>query len=214
MTGNHMTQGRVSRTARIIAWSLPICLATWTGSASHADATAVQATCTGSMPDGWTFAAQAQEARFLHVVWTGPLGQTRVVLLAPYSVNADGFPVFTGTMQDNNEVTLVDRSGGSPSDGSEIMVYSEGSGWSQATCRLLGAEDAAEASVSDDVQRNILGLRDARATNWLQRGGFRRERVVEFTRSSKTERWARAQDERIDVIFYGGIVSDVILVTE
>jgi hypothetical protein len=117
-------------------------------------------------------------------------------------------------MQDSNEVTLVDRSGGSPADGSEIILFSEQSGWSQAACRLLDTPDVGEASLSGEIQQNILGLRDARATNWLQRNGFRRERIVEFTTSSKTERWARAQDERIDVIFYGGIVSDVIGVAE
>lgn len=214
MSGDTMTLGDIPRPARTIAWSLLLCFATLTGSASRADATGVLAACTGSMPDGWTFAAQAQEARFLHVIWTGPRGQTRVALLAPYSVNADGFPVFTGTTQDTNEVTLVDRSGGSPSDGSEIMVYSERSGWLRATCRLLGTPDAGEESLSDDIQRNVLGLRDSRATNWLQRMGFRRERVIELAGSSKTERWVREQDERIDVVFYGGLVSDVNLAAE
>lgn len=214
MFGDTMTLGDISGAARIVAWSLTICIATLTGNASRADADGLQATCTGSMEDGWTFAAQTQDTQFLHVIWTGPQGQTRVALLAPYSVNADGFPVFTGTMQDTNDVTLVDQSGGSPAADSGIMVYSEPWGWMQGTCRILDTANAGETFFSDDIQRSILGLRDARATNWLQRNGFGRERVVEFTRSSKTERWSRAPDERIDIIFFGGIVSDVILVAE
>lgn len=209
-----MTAASFSRAARTIAVSLPICLAALFGSASRIDAAGVQAMCSGSTQDGWTFAAQTLDARFLHVMWTGPQGQTRVALLTPYSVNADGLPVFTGIMQDIYEVVLVDQSGASPADGSEIIVYSEQWGWSQGVCRLLGSAEAGAASPPDDVQRSIHGLRDARATNWLQRNGFRRERIVEFTRTSKTERWAKAQGDHIDVIFYGGIVSDVVLVGE
>jgi hypothetical protein len=212
MTGDNMTAVDVPRTARAFALTLSVCLAALLADASRADADGQQATCTGTFPDGWTFAVQTLDARFLHVIWTGPAGQTRVAPLSPYSVNADGFPVFTGMMQDVTEVILVDRSGGSLADGSGIMVYSEQWGWSEGECRMLDTAPEDAASLSDDIQRRILGLRDARATNWLQRNGFSRERIVGSTRSSKTVRWARAQGDRIDVIFYGGVVSDVVLV--
>ncbi|MCE8522768.1 hypothetical protein KBY24_14775 [Ruegeria pomeroyi] len=180
----------------------------------NAAAEGLKTSCAGTLPNDWTFAADAIDNRFLHIVWTGPLGQTRVSVLTFYSTNADGFPVFAGTLQDTIEVMLVDGSRGAPTEGTEIMVMSEDWGWHSGVCRQLGVDMQTDTLSASFISQKISGLRDTRATNWLQRNGFRRERTLGAWRAGTSERWLGNQGQRLEIVFQNGFVSDVISVLE
>jgi hypothetical protein len=168
-----------------------------------------QVSCSGSLPNGWTFAAEALDGRFLHIIWTGTQGQTRVSLLSHYTINADNAAVFRGTLQDAIEITLVDTSGGIPMTGTEVAVFADEWGWFAGTCRQIGGA-APEGLLSTEVIRhNLMGTRDSSATNWLRRNGFSLVRVVTHSSNGKTERWQQDPTYPIDVVFAGGRVADV-----
>ena len=170
----------------------------------------MQVTCAGTLPNGWTFAAESLDGRFLHILWTGTQGQTRVSVLSYYATNADGFPVFTGTLQDAIEVALLDMSGGAPATGTEIMVHSEEWGWHPGMCRELGGQTPDGVLSVEVIRQNLVGTRDTTARNWLRRSGFTLVRVVEINGDGKTERWQQNPSYPVDVVFDGSIVSDVI----
>jgi hypothetical protein len=169
-----------------------------------------QVTCTGSLPNGWTFAAEALDGRFLHIIWSGTQGQTRVSLLGYYATNADGFPVFRGTLQDALTVAVVDRSGGAPATATEVDVYAEDWGWSQGACRELGRTAPEGVLSTDAILQSLVGTRDSSASNWLRRNGFTRVRVLTHSGTGKIERWQQDPRYPVDVVFSGTIVSDVI----
>lgn len=170
--------------------------------------------CAGEVPNGWTFAAEALDGRFLHVIWTGTIGQTRVSTLTFYATNADGSPVFTGTLQEAIDVSLVDLSGGSPATGSEVLVHAEDWGWFPGTCRELGRETPAGVMPAEAIRRALVGSRDASATNWLRSNGFSLVRVLELTKTGKTERWQQDPAYAVDVVFDNRFVSDVVVPVE
>ena len=170
----------------------------------------VQANCSGTLPNGWTFAAEALDGRFLHVIWSGTQGQTRVSLLSYYSTNADGFPVFRGTLQDAIKIALVDMSGGTPATGTEVMIFSEDWGWFPGTCRQLGSDTPEGVLSTEVILQNLVGTRDSSASNWLRRNDFTRVQIVTHSSTGKTERWQQDSSYPVDVVFYGTIVSDVI----
>lgn len=190
---------------KYLAFSLMILV-----SPSSAEEMTTQTICNGSAPDGWTFQADAIGDQFLHLVWTGALGQNRATILTFYNENTDGYPVFRGLFQKDVEVLLVDKSGGNPGDETEAMVYSREWGWNTGKCRQLKKETAIETADSSEVRRSLLGSRDASAANWLRRNGFSLGNVVEITRTGKVERWGREQDGHVYVVFYNGIVSEVL----
>jgi hypothetical protein len=169
-----------------------------------------QANCTGTLPNGWTFAAEALDGRFLHIIWTGNEGQTRVSLLSYYSTNADGFPVFQGTLQDALNIALVDKSGGTPATGTEVEVFSEDWGWFPGVCRQLGSNVPEGFFSTEAIRQNLVGTRDSTASNWLRRNGFTRLQIVTHSIDGKTERWQQDPSYPVDVVFSGTMVSDVI----
>lgn len=169
-----------------------------------------QVGCAGILPNGWSFAAEALDGRFLHIIWTGPQRQTRVSVLSHYATNVEGFPVFLGTFQDSLEITLVDRSGGIPTTGSEVAVFSEDYGWFAGTCQARGGAAPEGVLSSEVIRRNLVGTRDSAATNWMRRNDFALVRLVELTTTGKTERWQQDPGYPVDIVFYGGVVSDVI----
>jgi hypothetical protein len=170
----------------------------------------VQANCTGTLPNGWTFAAEALDGRFLHIIWTGTEGQTRVSLLSRYSTNAEGFPVFQGTLQDALKIALVDRSGGTPATGTEVVVFSEDWGWFPGVCRQLGSNPPEGLLPTEVIRQSLVGTRDSTASNWLRRNGFTRLQIVTHSVDGKTERWQQDPSYPVDVLFSGILVSDVI----
>lgn len=177
---------------------------------SGAQALGDQVGCAGTLTNGWSFAAEALDGRFLHVIWTGPQGQTRVSVLNYYATNAEGFPVFQGMFQDAIEIALVDRSGGTPATGTEVAVFSEEYGWFTGTCQARGSAAPEGVLPTEVIRQNLVGTRDSGATNWLRRNDFALVRVVELTATGKTERWQQDPSYPVDVVFYGGVVSDVI----
>jgi hypothetical protein len=184
------------------------------GTAAMAQTLGVQVTCTGSVPNGWTFAADALDGRFLHVIWTGPQAQTRVSVLTYYATNADGAPVFNGALQDAIAITLVDGSGGTPATGSEVAIYASEWGWMTGTCRQLGGATPDGLLSTEVIRQNLLGTRDAAGTNWLRRNGFALARVVSLAADGKTELWQQDASYPVNVIFAGGRIVDVISVAE
>lgn len=203
-----------ARTKRLVPdWAAcAIVLAALVGFVKPVDAqtSGLQVNCTGTVPNGWTFAAEAVDGRFLHVIWSGTQGQTRVSLLSHYSTNADGFPVFRGTLQEAIQIALVDSSGGTPATGTEVMVYSEEWGWFPGACRQLG-NDAPEGLMSTDVIfQNLVGTRDSTASNWLRRNGFTRVQIGTHSGTGKTERWQQDPSYPVDIVFSGTLVSYVV----
>jgi len=174
----------------------------------------MQVSCTGSLPNGWTFAAEALDGRFLHIIWTGMQGQNRVSVLGYYATNADGAPVFHGTLQDAIEIALVDGSGGAPVTGTEVAIYSDEWGWFTGTCRQLGSEMTNVLLSTEVIRQNLVGTRDAAATNWLRRNNFVLTRVVTPSIGNKTERWQQDAMYSVHVVFAGGRVTDVISAPE
>lgn len=174
----------------------------------------LQVSCTGSLPNGWTFAAEALDGRFLHIIWAGMLGQNRVSVLDYYATNADGAPVFHGTLQDAIEITLVDGSGGSPVTGTEVAIYSGEWGWFTGTCRQLGSETPSGLLSTEVIRQNLVGARDAAATNWLRRNNFVLARVVTLSGGNKTERWQQDAMYPVHVVFVEGRITDVISAPE
>ena len=179
-------------------------------SPSSAEETVSQAICSGSVPNDWTFQADAVGEQFLHIVWTGSLGQKRVSVLNFYNENTEGYPVFSGLFQKDIEILLVDKSGGRPGDDTEILVFSREWGWNTGKCRKLDNIISAETTKSNEVRKSLLGSRDTSAANWLRRNGFTLGNVVEITRAGKVERWRSEQDSHVYVVFYNGVVSDVL----
>ncbi len=169
-----------------------------------------EVSCSGALPDDWTYAAHAVDGRFLHIIWTGPAGQTRVSPMSYLSTNADGSPVFGGTLQDTIIVTLVDASGGAPATGTEIVIHSEQYGWFPATCQTL--EDATPYGVisAEVIRQNLIGTRDTTATNWLRRNDFTLVRTTSGSGDIRIERWQQDPSYPVDVFYSGSIVSDVL----
>ena len=174
-----------------------------------AQALGVEVSCIGTLPNGWSFAADALDGRFLHIIWSGTSGQSRVSLLTPYSTNAEGFPVFLGSLQDAIKITLVDQSGGAPATGTDVVVFSEDWGWFPGACRQLGGETPDSVFSTEVIRQHLVGSRDATASNWLRRNDFTRVEVVTHSSEGKTERWQQDETFPVDVVFSGGIVSDV-----
>jgi hypothetical protein len=170
----------------------------------------VQANCSGTLPNGWSFAAESLDGRFLHIIWSGTKGQTRVSLLSYYSTNADGFPVFRGTLQDALEIALVDRSGGTPATGTEVVIFSEEWGWFPGSCRQLGSSSPEGVLSTEVIRQSLVGTRDSSASNWLRRNDFTRVQVVTHSSAGKTERWQQDPRYPVDIVFSGTIVSDVV----
>jgi len=75
---------------------------------------------------------------------------------------------------------------------------------------LINQETATETPKPSELRRSLLGSRDTSAANWLRRNGFTLGNVVEITRTGKVERWRREQDVHVYVVFYNGIVSEVL----
>jgi hypothetical protein len=173
-----------------------------------------QVSCTGSLPNGWTFVADALDGRFLHIIWTGMQGQTRVSLLNYYATNAENAPVFRGTLQDAIEITLVDSSGGAPATGTEVAIFSDEWGWFAGTCRQIGGETPVGLLSTEVIRQNLVGTRDSSATNWLRRNGFSLARIVTLSSEGKTERWQQDPVYPVDVVFTDGRVADVFAVTQ
>jgi hypothetical protein len=182
--------------------------------AATAQTLGLQVSCGGGLPNDWKFAADALDGRFLHIIWTGPQGQTRVSVLSYYGTNADGDAVFNGTLQDAIEIILVDGSAGSPVTGTEVAIYSGEWGWFNGTCRQLGSETPEGLLSSDVIRQQLVGMRDAAATNWLRRNGLSLVRVVTLSGSNKTERWQQDATYPVHVVFAGGRVADVATVPE
>ncbi|WP_170516989.1 hypothetical protein [Ruegeria atlantica] len=193
----------------VAAATLALSLIAFSGPSWGNSGTGVQTSCGGDASDNWTFTTDALDGRFLHVIWTGPQGETRVSTLNYYATNTEGYPVFTGTFLDVAEVILVDKSGGAPKNDSEVMVFTEDWGWVAGNCRELGKTGSSEVSGTEFVRKTLVGSRDASATNWLQRNGFARESILEFSEIGKIELWQMDQGDAIEVVFYHGIVSDV-----
>ncbi|MCC5975659.1 MAG: hypothetical protein JJT81_16625 [Rubellimicrobium sp.] len=177
-----------------------------------AQTTGTEVSCTGEVPNGWAYAAHALEDRFLHIVWTGPTGQVRVSPLVFLSTNAEGFPVFGGTLQDTIPVTLVDLSGGAPGTGTEVVVHSEAHGWFPGSCRGIGSETPEGLLSVAVIRQNLLGVRDTTATNWLRRNEFTLVGTVSHSGEGKSERWQQDPSYPVEVIYSGNIVSDVVAV--
>jgi hypothetical protein len=173
-------------------------------------AAGVQVSCAGQGPDGWSFATEALDGRFLHVIWTGSVGQTRVAMLTFGGENAEGFPVYFGTLRDTIPLSLVDMSAGAPGIGTDVIVHSEDWGWFTGTCRFLGGAEDLGVMSTDAIRRNLVGTRDTSATNWLRRNGFTLVRLVTQSAEGKTERWQQDPAYQIDVIYSGTIVSEVV----
>lgn len=162
--------------------------------------------CTGDMRNGWSFAARTMDGHFDELVWTRAGEPDLLSGLSYYTTNAEGQPVWSGAFAEATRVVLIDLSGGAARDGSQISVYVEEWGWADGTCR----GPAAQTGDSEAVLRSLIGLRDAQATNWLRRNEFSRTRTVTHSGTGKTERWSRADNSAVEVIFYMGFVSDVI----
>lgn len=162
--------------------------------------------CTGAMANGWSFAAQSRDGLFDDLVWTRPGEPDQITELAYYSTNAEGQPVWRGTVAASAKVILVDLSGGSMRDGARVSVHAEDWGWAAGTCQ--GA--AAQADDAEAVLRSLLGLRDTRATNWLRSNGFSLVRTVAHSGTGKTERWSQTGGPAVEIVFDMGLVSDVV----
>lgn len=175
-----------------------------------AQTTGDEVSCSGSIPNGWAYVAHAFEGRFLHIIWTGPEGQTRVSALTFIAANADDNPVFGGTLQDTIIVTLVDMSGGAPASGTEVVVHSEQYGWFPGTCQSLGNVTPYGVLSTEVVRQNLLGTRDTTATNWLRRNDFALVGTVSQSGDVRVETWQQDPSYRVDVIYSGSIVSDVV----
>ncbi|MCX7301390.1 MAG: hypothetical protein NTX73_13655 [Rhodobacterales bacterium] len=166
--------------------------------------------CTGSLPNGWSFTAEALDERFLHIIWSGPQEQTRVSVMTAYSTNADGSSVFRGTLFDAIEVTLVDTSGGNPSTGTEVEIYAEEWGWFSGACVEQASGPAEKFLSSEVIRQNLVGTRDTSATNWLRRNNFVRVQVITHSSTGKTERWQQDPAYPVDIQFLDGRVFDVV----
>ena len=177
---------------------------------AYAEGLGVATNCTGTVTNGWSFAAEALDSRFLHIIWSGPNEQTRVSVMSYYATNAEGLPVFRGTLQDAIEVTLVDNSGGNPATGTEVAIHADDWGWLTGVCRALGGATPDDAMSTEVIRQNLVGTRDTTATNWLRRNGFFRVQVITHSSSGKTELWQQDPAYPVGIQFLDGRVFDVV----
>jgi hypothetical protein len=162
--------------------------------------------CTGVMANGIGFSARVVDGLFEELVWTKAGQPDRLSDLSYFTTNAEGQTVWRGAFEQATKVLLVDLSGGAVRNDSRIAVYAEGWGWADGTCR----GPAVNAGGAAAVLRNLIGLRDTQATNWLRRNGFSRVRTVTHSGTGKTERWSHPNNPVVEVVFEMGFVSDVI----
>ncbi|MFQ4137166.1 hypothetical protein PGN35_012695 [Nodosilinea sp. PGN35] len=91
--------------------------------------------CTGQMQNGWQYRAEATNQRFTQIRWERSGAEPTVSTLRFYRNNAQGQPVYRGSFRAATQLALVDLSGGTPRQGSQISVGVEEWGWSRGNCR-------------------------------------------------------------------------------
>lgn len=111
-------------------------------SSAHA---AQQLFCNGRMNNGWSYSAEFLDGRFTQIRWTRSGQPPQVSRLTFASTNAQGQPIYRGSLMAAVAVTLVDLSKGDVRPNSQVSVGVEEWGWSRGNCGVSAAQNSTDS---------------------------------------------------------------------
>lgn len=214
---NSVGRNRVTTTKATLirtAWAtglaaVSLLVADSTFSVAHA---AQQLTCNGQMDNGWGFAAEFLDGRFTQIRWQQTGQPPQVSRLTYSSDNAQGQPIYKGSLFAAVTVTLVDLSGGDVRSGSEISVGVEEWGWARGIC--AGGDTGSGNGSSNwftQLRQDLMGVSASRSREWMRENEFYFIQTMEHTNTRVVERWNRDSDNAVvDVVITNNVVVDVL----
>lgn len=186
-------------------------LLAYLGSFSPASSTQ-QLLCTGRMNNGWNYKAEYLNGRFTQIRWERSGQPPQVSRLTFYRTNAQGEPVYRGSLKAAVSVTLIDLSRGDVRRGSQISVSVEEWGSSRGTCGTASGSGTGSSIPIATVRRNLIGVNQVQARQWLRKNNFVFTQTIQHNSVRVIERWNQKNNrsQAIDVTITRGVVTSVV----